>query len=273
MKPEFQDNYYPRPQAQEYYNYTPPEPIYPQYEENCSKKSINDPLPLDPFYLNEPRATGKNRPLTGTEKKSRRKELNARSARKSRQKKKEYMGYLEGKVNSLAREMEIYKQELERVSKEEELGKLSRINAIQQLYQGRQLLYKQLELCMKEGSRDNIHAIVQQILLRTGVQAQMRRDCVELFVTKTLDSVMPISYKYLLWAARSKSGIFDPDTYIPGKNKEKTLDHTLAETVNFTPEEQKHTLLNVQPLFSNYAATIKLYPIIYIYIYIGKWKI
>ncbi len=60
---------------------------------------------------------------------------------------------------------------------------------------------------------EKLKALLKAIIVSGGCQSGERRKCVDLFLKKMFDFLMPITYKYLFKAAHEESGIFNREKY------------------------------------------------------------
>eukprot|EP01022_Parablepharisma_sp_SALTPOND_P001539 TRINITY_DN1066_c1_g1_i3.p1 TRINITY_DN1066_c1_g1~~TRINITY_DN1066_c1_g1_i3.p1 ORF type:complete len:431 (+),score=32.19 TRINITY_DN1066_c1_g1_i3:213-1505(+) len=169
-------------------------------------------------------------------------ERNRLSAKESRERKKKYVQTLEEKIETLTQLLEEAKQKL---AKYEYNSKLH-CNLLQesacQIKPKMQQMVDKLLLAHQERDATNTKLALQNLFLRYGAQAEERHRAVGIFMKRTIELVLPLPYKYLIWAAEHNSGFYDIMNLCPNLDynwdkKEKNEWETIIDHVKLNKDE------------------------------------
>lgn len=196
--PQFQPA--PIPFFQPPYMHQPPFPMIPpqyQYAHNASIKK------------NKGRKRKRSVP-DSLEQERQRLEKNKLSARESRKKKKIYIQKLENQVNQLKYELKVCREKL---SKYEEIDDLINVNCLHSykvaLEHTRKIHLKLYSQLMEKSTE--IMAGMKDCISQYIVEAEERRLAIEELGRAMAEICLPPPYKYLIWAAKNNSGVYNSE--------------------------------------------------------------
>ncbi len=91
-----------------------------------------------------------------------------------------------------------------------------------QLLNGRQMLYERLETCISNGSEAfEIENIINALNIRTGSFGVDRKNLVNNLFKNVIEVSFPNFVKYLFWGSTNNKGIFDDSCMIDAEKRKK----------------------------------------------------
>ncbi len=173
-------------------------------DEDCSESDSEDDDEGDAPKQRKQRRTRGGTGGTGTQidSRTRRLEKNRESARESRKRKKNYISSLEQKVASLESEVNRLRNIVQNYKEREKLTYFSHLDSMDQLLNGRQMLYDRLQSSIQE-NRDptDMENIINALNIRTGSFGVERKNLINGLFKTIIEVSFPNFVKYLFWGS------------------------------------------------------------------------
>jgi len=215
--------------------------IAPQtYQELANKSNSDNSLHLPPKLTR----SGKEREpkdINDSEEdidpsKAKKKAANRKSAKASRERRKQYIEKLKAQVEDLKHKLDEANHKIEKYEYTSRLQCTILQDSAAQIRPKIQNLMDKVILAHKACDQNTQKLAFQNLFVKFGTQAEERRRAIEIMFRRIIDLILPLPYKYLMFASENNSGFYNILNQCKGldaKNNEKEVKEEMETIVDY----------------------------------------